>query len=454
MTELNNSKGNILLVDDLPKNLQLLSDLLIKFGYTVRSVKSGRMALKTIKVKQPDIILLDIKMPEMDGYQVCDAIKADHDLKDIPIIFLSVLDDTFDKVKSFEHGGVDYITKPFQIEEVIARLENQLIIRRQHNLLQQEIRKRKEAEEILNRSAALLSSILNTSLDGIVALEAIREPISREVIDFRCLAINPVIAKVLQKSCEEITNKLVLRKLLYRINPGLFNRFISVVETGKFIEEDFHYPYGESSWYHFVAVKLGDGFAITIRDITSRKKIELELKAANQKLALLANLDGLTQIANRRCFDDYLKQEWQEHLQNQTSLSLILIDIDYFKSYNDYYGHQCGDHCLIQVAQTLRTISKRTTDLVARYGGEEFVMILPNTNLKGAVNFAKNIRKAIADLQIPHAQSPVKPNISISLGISSLIPNVKNSWEDLIFQADQALYQAKSAGRDRLIFNP
>ncbi len=110
------NKGNILLVDDLPDNLQLLSDLLIKLGYTVRSVTSGRMALKTVKVKQPDVIFLDVKMPEMDGYQVCQALKADENLSQIPIIFISALNDVFDKVKAFESGVIDYITKPFQVE--------------------------------------------------------------------------------------------------------------------------------------------------------------------------------------------------------------------------------------------------------------------------------------------------------------------------------------------------
>jgi DNA-binding response OmpR family regulator len=123
-----NNQGNILLIDDLPENLQLLTELLISKGYTVRSVNSSSMALRTLKVKQPDVILLDIKMPEMDGYQICQVIKNDENLQDIPIIFISALDDIFDKVKAFESGGADYITKPFQIEEVLARLEYQLII--------------------------------------------------------------------------------------------------------------------------------------------------------------------------------------------------------------------------------------------------------------------------------------------------------------------------------------
>ncbi len=451
MTETTNTKGNILLVDDLPENLQLLSNLLIKLGYGVRSVPSGKMALRTIKVKQPDVILLDIKMPEMNGYQVCQAIKSDENLRDIPLIFLSALDDTFDKVKAFECGGVDYITKPFQIEEVVARLENQLTIQRQKNALQEEVKKRREAEEVLYQSRALLSSVLNTALDGIAALQSVRNPETGEIQDFRCLIVNPMISKAFNRSRQDLIGKLVLKKFLQRINPDLFDRFVEVVETGKPLEDDFYYPIGKSSWYHFVSVKLGDGFAITVRDITSRKKMELELQKANRKLKLIANLDGLTQIANRRRFNDYLAQEWQRHLREQQFLALILIDIDYFKRYNDHYGHQGGDDCLIQVAQILQKIPKRPTDLVARYGGEEFAVILPNTNSEGALIVAQEIKEAIATVKIPHLKSEISEYITLSLGVASLIPTIDLKSEDLIAQADQALYAAKNQGRDRVI---
>jgi DNA-binding NarL/FixJ family response regulator len=128
------NKISILLVDDLPENLQLLSELLLELGYAVRTVTCGRMALKTLHVKQPDLILLDIHMPEMNGYQVCSVIKADEKLRHIPVIFISCLDEVFDKVKGFNVGGVDYITKPFQMEEVVARVENAL---RLHQQIQQ-----------------------------------------------------------------------------------------------------------------------------------------------------------------------------------------------------------------------------------------------------------------------------------------------------------------------------
>jgi two-component system, cell cycle response regulator len=155
---LEETQGNILLVDDLPENLQLLGELLTELGYKTRSVTNGNMALRTARVKQPDVIFLDVKMPDMDGYEVCAAFKADPKLRHIPIIFISALGDTFDKLKAFQVGGVDYITKPFQIEEVVARLENQLTIQKQQQKLQDEIARRKETEEVLYQSRALLAS--------------------------------------------------------------------------------------------------------------------------------------------------------------------------------------------------------------------------------------------------------------------------------------------------------
>ncbi|WP_016953098.1 diguanylate cyclase domain-containing protein [Anabaena sp. PCC 7108] len=448
------NKGNILLVDDIPENLQLLSDLLVKLGYTVRSVTSGRMALKTVKVKRPDVILLDIKMPEMDGYQVCQALKADENLHNIPVIFISALDDVFDKVTAFKSGGIDYITKPFQIEEVVARLENQLTIQRQQRLLEQEVANRRETEEVLYQSRAFLSSVLNSSLDGIAAMQAIRDPATGDIEDFRCLVVNPVIARAFGRSREEMIGKLVLKKFVNRLDPELFERFVDVVEMGEPLEQDFYYPSGNSYWFHFVAVKLADGFAITIRDITARKQTELALQDANHQLELLANLDALTQVANRRCFNNRLKQEWQQLAQEQQPLSLILLDIDVFKRYNDCYGHLAGDDCLFKISQVLYQFIRhqdinRPPDLVARYGGEEFTVLLPHTDLEGAIKVAARIQQAIHDLAIPHEQSNVKDIVTVSLGIASVVPKLEVKPDTIIAYADQALYEAKQQGRDR-----
>lgn len=176
-----------------------------------------------------------------------------------------------------------------------------------------------------------------------------------------------------------------------------------------------------------------------------------ELEQANQKLLRIATLDGLTKIPNRRRFDDYLTTEWQRHIRKQEPLALILIDIDYFKRYNDYYGHQGGDDCLVRVAQTIAQFARRSTDLVARYGGEEFAAILPNTHTQAALMLAESMRQAIASLAIPHTQSKVSNYVSLSLGVASLIPTPQITPEDLIARADKALYTAKNQGRNQAI---
>ncbi|WP_066382524.1 MULTISPECIES: diguanylate cyclase domain-containing protein [unclassified Anabaena] len=178
-----------------------------------------------------------------------------------------------------------------------------------------------------------------------------------------------------------------------------------------------------------------------------------ELVIANQKLEQLVNLDGLTQVANRRCFDERLQAEWTRLAREQQPLALILFDVDKFKNYNDYYGHLGGDDCLVRVAQTVQQKVYRPADLVARYGGEEFSILLPNTDLTAAIKVAQNIQQAIHDLALPHAKSDVKDIVTVSMGICSLIPSLDIKPDTLISSADQALYHAKQQGRDRYCYS-
>jgi diguanylate cyclase (GGDEF)-like protein len=175
-----------------------------------------------------------------------------------------------------------------------------------------------------------------------------------------------------------------------------------------------------------------------------------ELQQANQNLQLLANLDSLTKLANRRGFDEYLEKEWERMQRIKSPLSLIMCDVDFFKNYNDRYLHPNGDKCLIKVAMSMRNTVRRSGDLVARYGGEEFAIVLPNTDALGAVSVAEKVRSAIKTLQITHEASTVCPYVTISVGVSTIIPTQENSIQALIHAADRALYQAKSQGRDRV----
>lgn len=187
--------------------------------------------------------------------------------------------------------------------------------------------------------------------------------------------------------------------------------------------------------------------------IEHERLLMAQLEAANRELKRLAALDGLTQIANRRAFDECLQQEWKRLAREQNPLSLILCDIDFFKAYNDTYGHQAGDKCLKEVAQILDQAVRRPADLVARYGGEEFVVILPNTEVKGAVLVAEAMRTKLQVQAIPHAGSLVSECVTLSFGVAGVIPCPGISANVLITMADQALYQAKLTGRDRVVCN-
>jgi diguanylate cyclase (GGDEF)-like protein len=187
------------------------------------------------------------------------------------------------------------------------------------------------------------------------------------------------------------------------------------------------------------------------KEINDRQEIEIALHSANQELEKLTILDSLTQVANRRRFDDYLLQEWQRLRQEKAPMSMILCDVDYFKSYNDAYGHLIGDHCLQQIALAIESSLENPAHLVARYGGEEFALILPNTDAQEAMKVAETIRTQVKSLKIAHHKSLIAEHVTLSLGVFTMIPTPEGSPELLIAIADKALYEAKAQGRDRAI---
>ena len=191
------------------------------------------------------------------------------------------------------------------------------------------------------------------------------------------------------------------------------------------------------------------GFVNVVRDISTRKAAEDELNQAFHLAESLASIDGLTGLANRRCLDETMDREWRRAMRDRTPISILMLDVDHFKRYNDLYGHLEGDACLRQVADCARTIVHRPADLLARYGGEEFVVVLPNTESAGALALAEQIRVAVANMALGHVGNSLQ-RVTVSIGCATQSPQ-RDSTSDLLFTAaDQALYQAKSAGRNRI----
>ena len=184
-----------------------------------------------------------------------------------------------------------------------------------------------------------------------------------------------------------------------------------------------------------------------------RMEFSKQLEEANRQLKRLTLIDGLTGIANRRHFDEFLEKEWHRNMRDNKPVSLIMGDVDFFKNYNDRYGHQAGDDCLKQIAAILNNIAKRPGDLAARYGGEEFAVILSGTDLKQAGALAENTNKKLKETRIPHSDSQAADYVTLSLGVASIIPRHGTKPYDLIKAADKGLYKAKNSGRNQVILS-
>lgn len=231
--------------------------------------------------------------------------------------------------------------------------------------------------------------------------------------------------------------------------------YIEKVRSGLKSGGEWDFEMSDGRWLHARArvIPDGGGYLNVVSDITERKRAELALSALNRRLADLARLDGLTGLTNRRGFDEAIEAEFRRSVRNATPLSLLLIDVDHFKAFNDTYGHPEGDDCLKAVAKVLTAALNRPGDLAARYGGEEFAAILPDTDADGAMRIAESIRTAVRGLDIPHRGSWTA-TVTVSVGVSAFAgDNAAGSVERLVQEADTALYAAKAAGRDRTVMS-
>lgn len=267
--------------------------------------------------------------------------------------------------------------------------------------------------------------------------------------------VNIAFAQLLGRSIEE-----VLTLTYWEITPKKYaeqekSQLESLDKTGRYGPYEKEYIHADG---HLVPVRLSgqiveiDGEQYiwsSVEDITDRKHAEEELTRLYKKVERLSFQDELTGIANRRMLDQTLDREWKRAQRDQTSLSLIMLDIDYFKQYNDCYGHQQGDECLKQVAKSLSKVTRRAIDLISRYGGEEFVILLPETNKDQSIKLTEQCLNVVKEQSLPHKLSKVSDVVTVSAGVCTAIPAVEAQPSILIETADKLLYQAKQKGRNR-----
>jgi len=317
---------NILIVDDKPGNILVLEGILETLECNIITASSGNIALGLMLEYDFALVLLDVQMPEMDGFETAMLMKGSERTKVLPIIFVTAISkEQWCIFKGYEVGAVDYLFKP----------------------------------------------------------------------------IEPIVLKSKVKV------------------------FLELYEQKRLLK------------------KQTELLELKVKEL-------LDLKQINCYLENLSTIDGLTGIPNRRSFDQFIDRSWKYSIREQQHLSLIMVDIDSFKAFNDNYGHLEGDDCLVLVAKTLLSCIRRPIDLIARYGGEEFIAVLPDTDKQGALLVAERMRKGIEQLALPHEYSEIAAFVTISIGVASIIPQPADSIVDFIKTVDEAMYQAKLEGRNRV----
>ncbi len=453
-SSLKTESEHVLIVDDDEAIREILKSFLEANGDFCYVASNAYEALNTLTGNPITLVISDIKMPGMDGIEFMK--EAKQSFSDLYFVMITGYAADYTYTDIINAGATDYLSKPFKLEELNAKMER---IKRERHLLN-ELKEGNRALELAMEKGNLMSikaQTANLELDQIFD----RSTSGIWVIDreFEILRMNHTLSTLAGRGGDKVRGLKC-----YDVFPtplcGSPDCPLTRIMNGEaFFECDIEKRDEEGSRISFLLTATsffgldGElmGIVAEFKDITSRRQAEVALKKANRELQRLSVLDDLTQVANRRRFDEALNEEWQRLSRARAPLSLIFCDIDYFKLYNDTYGHQAGDDCLRAVAETISANCQRPGDFVARYGGEEFIVILPNTEAEGAVHLAEDIREEIQRLKIPHMRSQVSRYITLSLGVSCVLPSADIIPESLIGVADKALYEAKNQGRNQTV---
>lgn len=429
-----NKQAQILVVDDLPHNLKLITEILTMGGYQVRPATSGELALRSLAIELPDLILLDINMPEINGYDLCRMIKEEERWRRVPIIFISALDDVKDKVKGFELGGVDYITKPFEPAEVLARVESHLSLcmlqqqlEEKNLMLQQEIEERHRVEKDLLEATDKYKTVFEANGAAMVLL----------AVDSGIKMVNEAFCLLSLYSREELEGIMQLKSLMDDSDRQRLDDYQMLLQVAphavpRNLEFSIIDRMGQTKeiLMNLALIPKTQTSVASIIDISERKRAEEQLK-------FLSHHDQLTGLYNRT----FLNQE-VKRLKRKTAMGIIVCDVDGLKLVNDTMGHEAGDELLRAVATLLRD-SFRLGDTVARIGGDEFMIIMPESDPAAVVDASRRIRQAVDEY------NRKKQGVPLMLSIGFAINNDQTvNFTDLFKEADRRMYEEKALNRE------
>lgn len=429
-------RPQILVVDDLPQNLKLITEILSLGGYQVRPATSGELALRSLAIELPDLILLDINMPEMNGYELCRRIKELDRSRRIPIIFISALDDVNDKVKGFESGGVDYITKPFEPAEVLARVASHLSLcqlrqqlEEKNQLLQQEIGERRRVERDLREATEKYKTVFEANGSAMAILNP----------DTGIKMVNEAFCILSNYSREELEEVMQLKSLMNDSDRQRIDEYQMLMQgTPHAVPRNIDFCIidraGQSKeiLMNLTLIPGTQTSVASIIDISERKQAEEQLK-------FLSHHDQLTGLYNRT----FLTQEIKR-LKRKNTLGIIVCDVDGLKMVNDTMGHEAGDELLRVVALLLKD-SFRQGDTVARIGGDEFLIIMPESDPAAVIDASQRINRAVADY------NRQKPAVPLMLSIGFAVSNEQNTdFTTLFKEADRHMYEEKLRNREEV----
>lgn len=421
-----NIKQKILMVDDEPLNISVVAEILFQ-KYDLLVATNGEKALQIVTSDtKPDLILLDILMPGMNGFEVAKRIKENHNTRHIPIIFLTAKHDDASIVKGFEVGAADYVSKPFQKEELLVRIKNTLQTFNLRNTLNRALEKSQLYAKTIEKQMALIDKniiISSTGLDGKIT----------EVSDAFC--------KISGFKKEELIGNFhrILR------HPEMkAAKFVKLWETitkgdtwcGEIINRNKN---GSFYWLETMIYPIFDdsgdkiGYTAISQNITDKKRVE-ELSITDQ----------LTQLHNRLYLENSFNKEIKRSKRYNHPFSVIMIDIDHFKEVNDTYGHDVGDNVLITISNILLE-NIRETDILGRWGGEEFLIICPHTSVSEATVLAEKLRNSIEAYRFETVE---KKTCSFGISVFDL---KDNDYKEVSKRADEALYIAKNNGRNGVV---